>query len=394
MRASARAGLERDPAGSRRATLLELFFDLVFVVALAQISRNLGLNVSWLGIAQAVLLLAAIWWVWAITAFVTDLYDPQQVWIQFLMIAVMLGALVMAATVPHAFGHGGLVFAGAYVGIHLGRGLLLVPILRGRRAQGRAVRIFCWFTVSTVPWIVGALLPADTLRLAVWALAAAIDYLGFFLGYPVPGRRRLPPEQFSVTAAHLAERYQQFFMIALGDAILVAGLVYSEAPAGIAPAGGLFATFLSTVLLWRVYTHRAGEVLPQAIESAPAARRFIGMAPYTHLLMVAGVVFAAAAFKQVITEPLETVGWRTTALLLGGPVLFLLGRIRFDYEVFARGSGSRLVALGLLVAIVPLTRLLPLVGIAGYVCLVLAGVAAADTLRDRGRRAEPSASAT
>ncbi|WP_323374013.1 low temperature requirement protein A [Plantactinospora alkalitolerans] len=388
MRASTKAALERDPEGSRRVSLLELFFDLVYVVALALISRHLVQNLDWMGVAQSAVLLAGVWWVWAITAFLTDLYDPQQVSIQLLTVAVMLGSLLMAAAVPHAFGSGGLVFACAYVGIHLGRGLFLVPNLRGQRAQGRAIRIFFWFAISAVPWIVGGLMSEEGVRTALWALAVLIDYFAFSLGYPTPGLGRLPETQYNVTAAHLAERYQQFFTIALGDAILITGFTYSEVRAGPAHSGAFLVAFLSTVLLWRIYTHRAGEVLPLAIESVLETRRFFLVAPYTHLMMVTGVVLKASSFELIIARPLDDPGWAMIALVLGGPALFLIGRSRFEYEVFGRVSPSRLVALGVLVAITPVMRLVPLVAMAASVMAVLAGMAAADTVRSWGRAPE------
>ncbi|MBE1490288.1 low temperature requirement protein A [Plantactinospora soyae] len=388
MRASTKAALERDPEGSRRVSLLELFFDLVYVVALALISRYLVQNLHWAGVAQSAVLLAAVWWVWAITAFLTDLYDPQQVSIQLLTVAVMLGSLLMAATVPHAFGSGGLVLACAYVGIHLGRGLFLVPSLRGQPAQGRAIRIFFWFVVSAVPWIAGGLTSGEGLRTALWALAVLIDYLAFSLGYPTPRLGRLPQTQYNVTAAHLAERYQQFFMIALGDAILITGFAYSGVRAGPAHSGAFIIAFLSTVLMWRIYTHRAGEVLPLAIESVIETRRFFRIAPYTHLTMVTGVVLKAASFELIIARPLDHPGWAMIALVLGGPALFLIGRSRFEYEVFGRVSPSRLVALGVLGAISPAMRLLPLVAVAACAMLVLAGMAAVDTARSWGRSPE------
>ncbi|MEE6259877.1 low temperature requirement protein A [Plantactinospora sonchi] len=389
MRASTKAAMERDPEGSRRVSLLELFFDLVYVVALALISRHLVENLTWAGVFQTAVLLAALWWVWAITAFLTDLYEPQQVSIQLLMLAAMLGSLLLAATVPHAFGSGGVVFACAYVGIHFSRGLFLVPTLRGQEVQKRAVRIFFWFSVSAVPWIVGGLMTDEVVRAAWWAGALAIDYVAFSLGYPTPGLGPLPTTQYKVTAAHLAERYQQFFMIALGDAILVSGFTYSEAHAGPASSGAFLVAFVSTVLLWRIYTHRAGEVLPLAIESVVETRRFFRVAPYTHLVMVTGVVVKAASFELLIADPLDNAGWAMVGLLLGGPAIFLIGRSRFEYEVFGRVSPSRIVALVVLVVIAPVTVMLPVLAIAGCACLVLLGMALADTLRSWGKHPEP-----
>ncbi|WP_326562901.1 low temperature requirement protein A [Micromonospora sp. NBC_01796] len=385
MRVSTKAALERDPEGSRRVGLLELFFDLVYVVALALISRHLAAHHTWTGALQSLLLLMAMWWVWSITAFLTDLYDPQQISIKLITVTVMLGSLLMASTLPRAFTEYGLIFACAYVGIHFSRGLFLVPLLHGQKAQGRAIRIFFWFALSAVPWILGGLADDPTSRAGLWALALALDYGAFSLGYPTPLLGRLPKTQYNVTAEHLAERYQQFIIIALGDAILVIGLTFSRTEFDLGRSLGFVVSFASTLLLWRIYSHRAGEVLPLAIGSVVETRRFFQVAPYTHLAMVGGIVVTAAGFEIVLHDPVGNTGWGMVLVLLGGPVLFLVGRSRFEYEVFGRVSLSRIVALLILGLMTPAMIFLPPVAIATGAMLVLAGMAAADTARSWGR---------
>ena len=139
-------------------TLLELFFDLVYVVALTLVSRGLVDGLGWERALQSLLILMALWWTWAITTLVTDMYDPERTEIKLLIVAVMFGALLMTTTIPEAFAGRGLVFAATYVAIHLGRGLFLMPTVRHhRQTQRRAARIFIWFAVSACPWIVGGL---------------------------------------------------------------------------------------------------------------------------------------------------------------------------------------------------------------------------------------------
>ncbi|MGS2613476.1 low temperature requirement protein A [Micromonospora sp. LZ34] len=139
-----------------RTNFLELFFDLVLVVALAQLSHGLIQDLRWSGAFQTLVLLLAMWWVWTMTAWTTDLYDPRRPAIQLLVTATMLGSLVMVVAVPDAFGERGLVFAGTYVAIQVGRQLVLVLALRGHEVQRRSVRPLFWFGVSAVPWIAGA----------------------------------------------------------------------------------------------------------------------------------------------------------------------------------------------------------------------------------------------
>ncbi|MGC4878469.1 low temperature requirement protein A [Micromonospora sp. DT43] len=381
----------RDPDSPRRVTLLELFFDLVYVVALALISRGMVDKLDWHRAAEALILLAAVWWTWAITTLVTDLYDPERTEIKLLLSAVMFGALLMTTAIPEAFGARGIVFAATYVAIHLGRGLFLMPAVRREpQTQRRAVRIFVWFTVSAVPWIIGAFVSGDA-RLACWAIALAIDYGGFRLAYPVPGLGVVPEPQRNVQAEHLSERYQQFFIIALGDAILTIGtmfnLVHSEAQ-NIAAFAVAFAT---TLVLWRIYVHKSGQLLPTAIKMSGAPGKFLFTAPYTHLLMIAGVVVTASGFDLVLHEHNGRTPPAWVAVILGGPALFLVGRSSFEYEVFSRVSSSRAGGLLALLTIAPAAMYLPPIFASLGALLVLVGVAYADYRRSRGKPPEAPA---
>ncbi|WP_307849157.1 low temperature requirement protein A [Micromonospora sp. U56] len=378
----------RDPEGPRRVTLLELFFDLVYVVALALISNGLVTDLTWQHAGQSLIILMAVWWTWAITTLVTDMYDPQRTEIKLLITAVMFGALLMTTAIPHAFTDRGMVFAGTYVAIHLGRGLFLMPTVRGHRAtQRRAARIFIWFAVSAGPWLIGATVSGHA-REAFWALALAIDYGGFRLAYPVPGLGMVPERQRNVTAEHLSERFQQFFIIALGDAVLVIGTMFSRVHSEAENISAFAIAFLTTLLLWRIYVHRSGELLPHAIQAAKAPSRFLLSAPYTHLTLVAGVVTTAAGFELVLHEPLGHTPPSWAAVILGGPALFLVGRSAFEYEVFSRVSVSRPGGLLALLTLAPAVLFLPPLFAAAGAMVVLAGVAVADTLRSRGKPPE------
>ncbi|MDG4829920.1 low temperature requirement protein A [Solwaraspora sp. WMMD1047] len=373
MTINARLRLLREPGSPRRATFLELFFDLVFIVGLALVSHSLVDNFGVAGAAQALLMLMAFWWVWSVTALVTDFYDTRRPLIQVLTIWTMFGTLLMAAAVPAAFGERGAVFAAAYVAIHLGRGAILVPALRGRQERNRAVRYVTWFAISAVPWLIGGFV-GGTGRLAWWGAALLLDYAISAIGYPLPRAGPVPASQYRVTAEHLAERYQQFFILALGDIILVAGVTFGSSDFTAWQAVAFVVAFSSAALLWRSYVHQAGELLSAAIESTGDRARFARLAPYTHLLMVAGVVAVAAAAKITIGQPVgdNRAGW--VAVIFAGPVLFLIGRSRFEYEVFGRTSRPMLVAVLVLVLVAPVTVLLPPVLAAAVANLVLLGM--------------------
>ncbi len=380
-------GLTREGEGPQRATLLELFLDLVFVAALALTSRTLAQRLDWVGAFQAVVLLLAIWWVWSVTALVTDLYHPQRPPIFPMTLWVMFGTILLAGTLPTAFADDALLFAGAYVAIQLGRGIFLVAALRPHAARVHATRFIFWFAVSAVPWLAGGLVAGPT-RGLLWVAALAIDYGSAWLRYPTPRLGRIPTSQYRVAADHLAERYQQFFTLALGDLILLTTLAYADNDTTLDRTAALLLAFAATVLLWQIYVHRAGALLKATIESSRDPGGFVRSTPNTHLLMVAGVVVASAGFEVVIAHPTDhTTPW-LAAIILGGPALFLAGRARFEYEVFSRVSPPRLIALLILIVAGPALLLAPALVAGLTATLVLAGVAIADSIRARGNPPE------
>ncbi|MFG1867319.1 low temperature requirement protein A [Micromonospora arborensis] len=381
-------GLAREDEGPQRATLLELFLDLVFVAALALTSRTLAERLDWVGIFETAVLLMAIWWVWAASALATELHHPARPPIFVTTVWVMFGTILMAGALPGAFAEHGLLFAGAYVAIQVGRGIVLVAALAGPALQQRSNRLLFWNCVSAVPWLAGAFVSGPA-RGLLWAAALAVDYGAALFRYPTPRIGRLPTPEYAVAADHLAERYQQIFTLALGDLILVITLTYAAHDLTIDRTAALLTGFAATVLLWQVYVHRAGALLKAAIEASRDPGGFVRSAPNTHLLMVAGVVAASAGFELLIADPAEKTSPWLVGVILGGPALFLLGRARFEYEVFSRVSPSRLVALLVLAVAGPILLLTPAL-VAGLVAaLVLAGVALADSIRAHGNPPEP-----
>ncbi|HEX2771369.1 MAG TPA: low temperature requirement protein A, partial [Micromonosporaceae bacterium] len=189
---------------------------------------------------------------------------------------------------------------------------------------------------------------------------------------------------------HLGERYQQFFLIVLGESILGAGLAVG--PTGFQPARlATFAVSVTiTVLFWRIYFYRAGLILADAIPHAPHPGRIGQSTADTHFVMVSGVFITSIGYQLAIIEPLSrsAVGW---LIVVVGPALFIAGRARFEYEVFGRVSRSRLIALLVLFAILPVMISTSQLAVAVAVAVVLLGVAVADARRAYGRPPEPAA---
>jgi low temperature requirement protein LtrA len=380
MNTTSGAELLRRPGEPQRATFLELFFDLVFVLAITQLSHGLIQDLTWSGALRTLVLLLAVWWVWTNTAWITDLYDPQRPAIQLLVIATMLGTLVMAVALPDAFGKRGLIFAGVYVAIQVGRSLFLLIALRGHELQRRPVQVLFWFGVSAVPWIAGAL-AHGTARGVLWTLAVAVDYMAGTLRYPTPGLGRVTASDWPIVAEHLAERYRQLFIIALGELILVSGLTLYGSGFAVDRTAAAVVSFVGTVLLWRIYIYRAGELLPAAIAAAPDPDRLARSALIAHLLMVAGIVVTAVGDELVIAHPSGHTQPAWIAVSLGGPALFVAGRALLEYQVFRRVSRDRLIGLLVLAALTPAMLLLPPLLVPLAATASLAGIAISDAAR-------------
>jgi low temperature requirement protein LtrA len=382
------AALVRDPGGSQRATLLELFFDLVFVAAIAVSSTTLVDNLSWAGALRVLLPTMAIWWVWSINTLLTDFYDPGRPQIQAVVIGTMLGAMMLAAAVPAAFGARGLLFAGTYVTVHIGRGVLLVVSLRSSDTQIRALRFMIWFAVSGVFWIVGGFANAHA-REALWGLALIVDYVSAGFRYPVPLLGPVPLVQYRKAGEHLGERYQQFMILALGDLILIPTLKYSQTDPTAPRTTAFLVTFCTTLLLWQIYVYRAGALLLSVVNRRPG--RIVRWAPYTHVIMVAGIVGMAAGFDVVIQRPVDPTPGGLIAVIVGGAVLFLAGRGAFEYQVYGRFYVPRFVWVAVLIGLSPVLRILAPYQVVIVVAVVLLGTAATDTVAvHRARQRNPS----
>ncbi|MGN9915430.1 low temperature requirement protein A [Micromonospora palomenae] len=374
--------------GLLRGREAELLLDLVFVFALTRISERLIVDfttqrrVVLPELGQTALLLLALWLTWVRAAIVTSAADPRKRAIRLALVLVMFGVMIMAVTLPFAFGDRGVVFAVTYVAIQLGKPLVLL-LGRYHRERHTPARALCWAAVSAVPWIAGAVLfPQSPARGVLWTLALALDYTGLVIAWPVPGLGCSRIEVWKGAGEHLAERYQQFIVIALGETILLTGLTFAEqfTPDRVVPSVVSFAT---TMLMWRIYFHRAGAVLPDAIEAIPSPARLGRSAFHTHLAIVTGILATGVGHALVIHHPVLHEDPLWLAVILGGPALFLAGRSRLEYEVFARVSPSRVIGLLTLAALVPvMVRRPPLIA-TSTAATVLAGIAAWDTIRER-----------
>src|SRR3712207_5014210 len=215
--------------GEQQVTPLELFFDLVFVYAVTQLSHRLLDHLTIGSTLGTLLLLVAVWRAWVDTTWVTNWFDPDRTPVRLLLVALMLVSLLMSVAIPEAFGERGLMFALAYVAIQVGRTAFAVLALYGAShpLSGTFWRILAWLVAAGVLWVAGGLVEGGA-RYVLWLLALAVDYAGPVMRYRTPGLGSSRTEEWTIEGTHFAERCQLFIIIALGESILVTGTTFGE----------------------------------------------------------------------------------------------------------------------------------------------------------------------
>ncbi len=329
---SRRAHLVRpDDAEHVSVDFVELFFDLVYVFAVTQLSHFLLAHHDPRGLAEAVILFLAVWWAWTFTTWATNWLDPSRVPVRLMVFAIMMASLVMSASLPAAFGDKGWWFAGAYVLVQLGRTLFVVWVVwnHRRRLAISLMRVALWFAASAPLWIAGALAEPDA-RIWWWGAAIALEYGAPLVHFRVPVLGRSQTRDYAVSGAHMAERCALLIIIALGEGILITGATFADQPwtgAGLAAA---LAAFLGSVAMWWVYfdvgMRRGAEKIEAEADSGRIARNAY---TYAHLPIVAGIIVGAVGDEMLMEHPIGHAEPLFLWTLLGGSALFLAGTMLF-----------------------------------------------------------------
>jgi low temperature requirement protein LtrA len=385
---------QRTRGTEQRATTLELFYDLVFVFAITQISHLLLEHLSWDGVGQSLVTLLAVWWSWNYTTWVTNELDPESIVVRLLLIGLMLASLLMAIAIPAAFGDRALLFAGAYVAIQVGRHVFLTFAAadRGTIERERAEAILIWFVAAGVLWIAGALVDG-TARTLLWVAALAVDYGAPLVTFWVPGRRRLGGGTWEVQVSHFAERFQLFIIIALGESIVITGATTSELDLDAARLAAFGVAFLGSAALWWLYFNYAARVAERRLE---LAENRTGMArdayTYLHVVLVAGIIVTAVGDELVIAHPTEELPGREVAAVVAGPAIYLFGQALFRWRMAGTISGKRLGGAIACVAASAVGAVTSALVLATLVTAILVAVIAAEQVAGarRRRRGEPS----
>jgi low temperature requirement protein LtrA len=384
----------RDAGEEQRATTLELFYDLVFVFAITQVSHLLLDDLTWEGAGRALLVLLVVWWAWNYTTWVTNELDPDSIVVRLMLIGLMLASLLMAVAIPQAFGEHALLFVGSYVAIQVGRHAFLTyaGASSGTIERERAARILTWLTAAGALWIAGGIADGEE-RTALWLAALAIDYSAPLVLYWVPGRPRLAGATWEVETAHFAERFQLFMIIALGESIVVTGTTTVELDLNTARVAAFGVAFLGTAALWWLYFNYVARIAQRRLELSPDRTRLARDGyTYLHVVMVAGVILSAVGDELVIAHPTDELPLEQIVAVVAGPAMYLLAHALFRLRMAGTVSWKRLGGALACVAVGGVGAIAPALLVGALLVVVLVAVIGAEHLAAarRSARGEPS----
>lgn len=360
---------------------VELFFDLVFVFAITQLSHGLLEHLTLEGALETGFLMLAVWAVWMWTTWAINWLDTTHAAVRLMLFAVMAAGLVMSISIPEAFGARGLPFALAYAFMHLIRNAFTIWALRaGSPAERRNfVRIHVWLTIGAALWIAGAFADGPA-RWAFWAGALLAELGSPWWGFWTPGLGASTTADWQVDPAHIAERCGLFVIIALGESIIMLGATFAGLHWDAAHAGAFALGFLGAVAMWWVYFVTTAEPA-EHLFAAHADPGRVARAAYTyaHIPLVAGLVTVAVADELVLAHPAGHVAPAILAATLGGPALFLAGSALFRRLLCGGFPASHLVGLTVLGLAIPAAPHMSPLALAAWATGALVIVAAWET---------------
>jgi low temperature requirement protein LtrA len=332
-----------DAAGAeRRTTPAELFWDLVFVFAVTQVTTLLHNDLSWAGFGRAMLALALVWWAWSAFVWAMNAHDPDKLRVRGVLFLAMIFTFIVALSLPRAFGEEAMVFALAYTGVRLVHlGLYVAASLRGN-ARLAAIAGFAATVATSMALLLAGSAVGDPARTWLWVTAAAIDYAG-------PAwltRERLRGIQ-QVAVSHFAERYSLFIIICLGESIIAIGVgaagrnLDAELATGVAPA-----VLVTVGLWWTYFDHVAGQAESRLAAHHEPVVVAADAYSYLHLLLVSGIIVSAIGLKESVGHPAEPLSDGARLALCAGVALYLAGHLAFGVRLVGELSLDKAAAAG------------------------------------------------
>jgi low temperature requirement protein LtrA len=358
-----------------RVTPLELFFDLVFVLAITQCTALMAASPDWEGIVRGLFVLTALWWTWAGYAWLTSVVDPEEGAVRIAIFAAMAAMLVAALSVPGAFDDDALAFASAYAIVRIAHIGLFLIASRDDPQLRRSVTGLATSTAIGVSLLTAAAAADGALQASLWGIAIVLD-LGLPFLFWAEGWRLVP--------AHFAERHGLILIIALGESIVAIGVgsnavvdlaVVAVATLGVAIAAGLWWVYFD-VTVW--VAERRLSRLPAGREQNEAARDAYS---YLHLAMVAGIVLLALGMKKTLEHPEDTLETVPAVGLVGGVATFLLAIVAFRWRLLHTLGRVRPITAAVLLALVPVAVEVPAYVTVALVVAVVWGLIVYEVVR-------------
>ncbi len=372
---------DRQIEREQRVTPLELFFDLVVVFAITQVTGFLFRDPTWGGLLRGLLILGALWWAWGAYAWLTNTLDPEEGAVRLAVFAAIGAMLVVSLAVPGAFGADAVTFGVAYLVVRALHLVLYAIAGRGDRDLFRAVlRLVPTATLAPALLVIAGFLDGPE-QLALWGAALAIDYLG-----PLVGGMR----GWRISPTHFVERFGLIIIIALGESIVAIGLGTAGLPldAGVISAALLGLTVVAC-LWWSCFDWVIFVAQAALAEATGAARAALARDAYSylHLPMVAGIVLFAFGLETTLHDVSDPLPIVPAVGLCGGIALYMLAHVGLRLRIGAGFGHGRPIATVLLLGLVPIARVVPALTALGLVAAVCAALIGYEAIRYREGRA-------
>jgi low temperature requirement protein LtrA len=331
----------------RRTSPIELFWDLVFVFAVTQVSTLLADDVSWTGFGRAMLVLALVWWAWSAFVWSTNAQDPDSGMLRGVLLLATLLIFLVGLALPQAFGSDGLVFALAYTGVRLLHLALYVDATRRGNASLSAISGFSATVAIGMALLIAGAITDGVWRVGLWTLAVVIDYAG-------PAwltRERLRGLQ-RVAVEHFAERYSLFIIICLGESIVAIGFGAGGRPLNAELIATVSLALLITIGLWWVYFDRFASIAEERLRthSDPVVAAADAYS-YLHLVLVAGIIIFAVGAGSAVAHANDSLSLPSRLALCGGIALYLAGQTGFQMRMAGRLSRGMIGAIAVIVVV-------------------------------------------
>lgn len=366
------------PAGrEQRVTPLELFLDLVFVLAITQVAGYVASDPTWSRLAEGLAILAVAWWVWSAYAWLGNTAGSDEGLVRVVLLAAAAGMLVASLAVPHAFGADGLLFGISILAVrlvHLGAYALLARSRADGELGGAVVRLAQSIVPSALLLVLAGALDGPAQAIC-WIAALTTDYGGMALR---------GTQGWRVEPGHFAERHSLIIIIALGESVVSLGVgAAGLAPTAAVVVGALFGMAVIAALWWAYFDVVAIVAERRLRAASPAQQVTIARDSFTymHLPMVAGIVVFAVGAKKTLAHPGLELNTVSAVALCGGVALYFFALSAFKRRNIGSFNYPRLAAAAILVALTPLATAVPALLALGLVAAVATGMIGYEVVR-------------